>query len=121
MSSPTRKSLSNWTNKWRPIAENENSDDALFLISQGKRFSVRYLGKKLRQHGEKILPGFYPYTMRHWCCTARMIEWNFAIDRVRRWADHKKLDQTMIYLHIAYDRIGKESVELAETSYYLPA
>jgi site-specific recombinase XerC len=121
MSFPTRKSLSNWTNKWRPIAENENSDDALFLISQGKRFSVRYLGKKLRQHGEKILPGFYPYTMRHWCCTARMIEWNFAIDRVRRWADHKKLDQTMIYLHIAYDRIGKESVELAETSYYLPA
>ena len=46
--------------------------------------------------------------MRHWCCTARIIEWNFNIDRVRRWASHKKPDQTVTYLHIAYDRIEQE-------------
>jgi integrase len=108
MSSPTRKSLSNWINKWRPMVENGNSGNALFLTPQGKRFSVRYLGKKLRQQGKKIWPEFYPYIMRHWCCTARMIEWNFNIDRVRRWAGHKKPDQTMTYLHIAYDRIEQE-------------
>ncbi len=108
LSSPTRKSLKNWITKWRPMAETSSSGNAVFLTPQGKRFSVRYLGKKLRQNGQKVWPEFHPYTMRHWCATARLIEWNFNINRVKYWMGHAKIDTTLNYLHIAQEYYGQD-------------
>ena len=85
------------------MAETSSSGNAVFLTPQGKRFSVRYLGKKLRQNGQKVWPEFHPYIMRHWCATARLIEWNFNINRVKYWMGHAKIDTTLNYLHIAQE------------------
>ena len=108
LSSPTRKSLFNWINKWRPVCEPCTSENALFLTPQGKRFSVRYLGKKLRQHGQKVWPEFHPYIMRHWCATARLVEWNFDYYKVKNWMGHAKIQTTMNYLHIAREYYAQE-------------
>jgi integrase len=98
--SPNRKSLKNYIDKWRPMVA-DDSEIALFLTPEGKRFTPDYLRAQLTQHGQKIWKPFHPYTMRHWCATARMIEWNYNLDRVSSWLGHSHLDMTKRYVHMA--------------------
>ena len=98
--SPNRKSLKNYIEKWRPTVGN-GSETALFLTPEGKRFTADYLRTKLSEHGKKVWKDFHPYTMRHWCATARMIEWEYNIDRVSSWLGHSHLDMTKRYVHMA--------------------
>jgi len=98
--SPNRKSLKNYIDKWRPMIA-DGTETALFLTPEGKRFSPDYLRFKLTEHGKKIWGDFHPYTMRHWCATARMIEWNYNLDRVSSWLGHSHLDMTKRYVHMA--------------------
>ena len=42
--------------------------------------------------------------MRHWCATARCIEWkkdNTVLYRVKDWMGHKKTDQALKYIQLA--------------------
>ena len=103
LTSKVHKSLLNYIDHWRPKVENQYSGDTLYLQPNGKPFTVRYLGRKLREHGKKVWENFHPYTMRHWCATARMIEWNYDIYRVSNWLGHVKIQQTTKYVHIAQD------------------
>ena len=53
----------------------------------------------------KVYPTFYPYLMRHWCATARLIEWEKiqhkeALSRVSYWLGHDQLDQTKEYINL---------------------
>ena len=98
--SPNRKSLKNYIDKWRPQVDN-GTETTLFLTPEGKRFTPDYLRMKLSEYGKHIWKDFHPYTMRHWCATARMIEWDYNIDRVSSWLGHSHLDMTKRYLHIA--------------------
>ena len=98
--SSNRKSLKNYIDKWRPQVSN-GTENALFLTPEGKRFTPDFLRQKLTEHGSKIWKGFHPYTMRHWCATARMIEWDYNIDRVSSWLGHNHLDMTKRYVHMA--------------------
>ena len=44
------------------------------------------------------------FGMRHWCATARCIEWkkdNTVLYRVKDWMGHKKTDQTLKYIQLA--------------------
>ena len=38
---------------------------------------------------------------RHWCAAARMIEWNYNLDRVSSWLGHSHLEMTKRYVHMA--------------------
>jgi integrase len=98
--SPNKKSLKNYIDKWRPKVDTGN-ETALFLTPRGKRFTPDYLRGRLSLHGNKIWNGFHPYTMRHWCATARMIEWDYNIDRVGSWLGHSHVDMTRRYVHMA--------------------
>jgi len=98
--SPNRKSLKNYIDKWRPMVD-DGSETALFLTPRGKPFAPDYLRCQLTEHGQKIWKSFHPYTMRHWCATARMIEWDYNLDRVSSWLGHSHLDMTKRYVHMA--------------------
>ncbi len=102
LSSKVHKSLKNWIDHWRPKVADEN-ERALFLTTEGNSFTPRYMGKKLREHGKKVWKDFHPYVMRHWCATARMIEWKYNINRVSDWLGHSNINTTRKYVHIAQE------------------
>ena len=89
-------------NHWRSKVADEN-EKALFLTTEGKPFTPRYMGKKLREQGKKVWKDFHPYVMRHWCATARMIEWKYNINRVSDWLGHSNINTTRKYVHIAQE------------------
>jgi len=102
LSSKVHKSLKNWIEHWRPLVADKD-EKTLFLTTEGKPFTPRYLGKKLREHGKKVWNKFHPYIMRHWCATARMIEWNYNLNRVSDWLGHSNINTTRKYVHIAQE------------------
>lgn len=105
--SPNRKSLKNYIDKWRPKVDT-GKDTALFLMPDGKGFKPDTLRINLSEYGKKIWKGFHPYTMRHWCATARMIEWDYNLDRVGCWLGHNHTDMTRRYVHMAEEYYKQE-------------
>ena len=72
LSSKVHKSLKNWIEHWRPLVADKD-ERTLFLTTEGKPFTPRYMGKKLREHGKKVWPQYQPYVSRHWCAIALLI------------------------------------------------
>jgi len=66
------KSLKNWINHWRSLVA-DKEEQTLFLTGEGKPFTPRYMGKKLRENGKKVWPSYQPYVSRHWCAIALLI------------------------------------------------
>jgi hypothetical protein len=101
--SKVHKSLVNLienTDKFRARAE----DALLINPATGHRWTESTLRRFMTKHGQKIDPKFYPYKMRHFCLTARMIEWGtneLALTKVAAWAGHDRLDQTREYIDLA--------------------
>ena len=95
-----RKSLKNYITKWRPMVA-DGTETALFLTPEGKQFTPDYLRKTLSEYGKMVWKSFHPYTMRHCCATARIIEWNCNLNRVSSWLGHSHLDMTKRYVHMA--------------------
>ena len=112
--SPVHKSLKNYVSKVRPkfAAKGEN---ALFVNPYtGRRWTESDLRRFLTRYGQMVYPTFYPYLMRHWCATARLIEWEKiqhkeALSRVCYWLGHEQFDQTKEYISLVNlfdDNIG---------------
>ena len=112
--SKTRKSFKNYVDTIRPRFANRSEDALLINPQTGKRWTEdRLRFNLLYKYGKQIWPRFWPYVMRHWCATARCIEWkkdSTVLYRVKYWMGHVKLDQTLRYLDLAklYDQ-GKGS------------
>ena len=101
----TNKCFKNYVNKIRPRFANRNEDALLINPNDGKRWTEANLRKTLlTKYGCIVWPRFWPYVMRHWCATARCIEWkkdNTVLYRVKDWMGHKKTDQTLKYIQLA--------------------
>ena len=116
LSAPTYKSFKNWIDHWRPRVENQNSRDALYLKPNGKPFTVRFLGKKLRENGTKVWPDFQPYVSRHWCAIALLIRTKLETKtwdtrRVQKYLGHEKPSTTDTYIEFAeeyYRQVPKD-------------
>ena len=112
--SKTRKSFKNYIETIRPRFADENENALLVNPNTGRRWTEDTLRHNLlSRYGKIVWPRFWPYVMRHWCATARCIEWkkdNTVLYRVKYWLGHKKLDQTLRYIDLAklYDQ-GKGS------------
>ncbi len=103
--SKTRKSFKNYVDTILPRFANKN-ENALYVNPEtGKRWTVDTLRHQLlNRYGKRVWPRFWPYVMRHWCATARCIEWqndNRVLVRVKSWMGHKRVDQTDNYLDLA--------------------
>jgi integrase len=115
----TRKSIKNWL-KWRDKVETSQSGNALYLQPNGRPFTIKYLGKKLRETGKQIYPHYKPYDSRHFCAIARLIKTKldtgfYDVYHVQKWLGHDKITTTESYIHHAeeyfriapYDWIGR--------------
>lgn len=108
MTGKNTKSFKNWIDHWRPKAENQYSEDYLYIKPDGKPFTDReqlrmFLNRKAYQQIKKIFPEYYNYTSRHFCAIARLIRTklqtkHFDIYEVKEWLGHTKIETTMIYL-----------------------
>ena len=112
--SQTRKSFKNYVDTIRPRFANRNEDALLINPRTVTRWTESQLRLRfLYPYAQQIWPQYWPYVMRHWCATARCIEWKkdtTVLYRVKYWMGHVKLDQTLRYLDLAklYDQ-GKGS------------
>ena len=103
--SKTRKSFRNYVDTILPRFANKN-ENALFVNPEtGKRWTEDSLRHQLlNRFGKRVWPRYWPYVMRHWCATARCIEWqndNMVLVRVKYWMGHKRVDQTDNYVDLA--------------------
>jgi len=103
--SPVHKSLKNYMEYIRPKFASKN-ENALFPNPKTKKRwkSCDDLRRFLNKYARTVYKPFYPYLCRHWCGTARMIEWDKqgnAFSRVNYWLGHKKTDQTKTYCDFA--------------------
>jgi integrase len=100
MFSRYRKSFKNYLDHIRPRVENRHSVDAFYLTSEGKPFTTDYLRKVLYRAGKQVWSEYHPNISRHWCATARYIEWK-DIYKVAKWHGHKNINRTANYIHLA--------------------
>jgi integrase len=92
--SPRHPSLANYL-QWRSKVDPEGRQPAFFLKKDGKPFPSKFAMRKfLVEHVQPRFPWFYPYLGRHWCATARLIEWDFDYSRVADWHGHETVDMT---------------------------
>ena len=101
-----RKSMKNWVNNWRPKAVSQYSGNYLFIQPDGKPFSEAFMAKKLRKMGIPVWDKFYPYCMRHWCATSRLIGWKvrtgvFATKEICDYMQHSSENVTKSYIRQA--------------------
>jgi hypothetical protein len=104
--SPVHKSLKNYKYKVRPKFAEKHEKAFLVNPFTHKRWTESDLRRFLTHYGKMVYPTFYPYLMRHWCATARLIEWERIqhkepLSRVSYWLGHESLDQTREYINIA--------------------
>lgn len=104
--SKTRKSFKNYIDTIRPRFSNKSEDSLIINPETGKRWEksdqLRYF---LNYYAKNYVWGrYHPYIMRHWCATARCIEWKddyTVLKRVKSWLGHKRLDTTEKYIDLA--------------------
>lgn len=109
--SKTRKSFKNYVDTIRPRFSDPNETALLTDPKTKKRWSsVDRLRHFLYRYSKKAgCTKYHPHCMRHWCATARCIEWkndNTVLLRVQNWLGHKNLAQTSNYIGLArlYDQ-----------------
>jgi len=78
----------------------------MFIQPNGKPFTTRFLGKKLAEEGRKVWKHFQPYSTRHWCAIAKLIETKFKTGdyrpyTVRNWLGHETIRTTEGYIRYA--------------------
>lgn len=98
--SPVHKSIKNYLLKVRP--KFAKKEEALFVDPRtGERWGIDALRRFLTKYGKRVYAPFYPYLMRHWCGTARLIDWDRegidAFSRVMEWLGHADPKDTKIY------------------------
>jgi len=101
-----RKSLKNWIDHWRPKVQNSKSGDYLFLQPSGKPFTKHYFRKQMNHYGKPIWEPYSPYSMRHFCATARLIGYKvrtgvYATKEVCDYMDHSSIAVTEGYVRTA--------------------
>ena len=106
---PRYKSFKNWFESWRPRIANE-SCDALFPTIKGHDWNTKYLGQRLSKMGKQVWSYYHPYTMRHWSCTARMIQTKMLTGAwdtysVQCWHGHETIGSTEKYIRTAQQYI----------------
>ena len=106
---PRYKCFKNWFESWRPRIANENCD-ALFPTIKGNDWNTKYLGNRLSYMGKQVWPYYHPYTMRHWSCTARMIQTKILTGAwdtysVQCWHGHETIGSTEKYIRTAQQYI----------------
>lgn len=101
LTSPVFKSPKNYIDNWRHKVANSRSKDALFLQSDGRRITGKYIRSYISPAGKKIAGQyFHLYTMRHTFATY-LYDYTKDFKFVSQMLGHTKINTTNGYVHIA--------------------
>jgi integrase len=93
-----------------PRAELKPRTSALLVNARGRAWTAEAYRMWLSRVGKGSCSWFYPYAGRHWCLTYRLIQWDFRLLPVQRWAGHKTARTTECYLHVAQSKLDARAL-----------
>jgi len=103
--SKTRKSFKNYIDTIRPHFAKKRESALLVDPQTGKRWKTEdQLRYHLNYYATQVWKNYHPYTMRHWCATARCVEWKNdyrVLLRVKDWLGHTSIGTTEKYIDLA--------------------
>lgn len=105
---PALNAINKWLNEGRSELQNENSDNALFLGSRGKRIDQRVVREIVYEAVQSLGNNkkLGPHALRHSAAT-HLLEGGADLRTVQEILGHSSLATTQIYTHVTQDRIKK--------------
>ena len=101
LSSNVFKTPGNYIKNWRWKKENDKSGDALFLQTNGRRITEKYIRSHIVPVAKSIVGNyFHLYTMRHTFATY-LYEYTKDLKFTSKMLGHSKITNTNKYVHIA--------------------
>ncbi len=104
--SACRTALEQWLKERAALAPAE--EPALFVSQNGNRLSMKQIGTRLAQWGQKLgLPSrVHPHKLRH-SCASHFLEGSGDLRAVQELLGHANLSTTQIYTHLDFQHLAK--------------
>ncbi len=105
---PALNAINKWLKEGRVALQNENSDNALFIGSRGKRIDQRVVREIVYEAVQSLGNNkkLGPHALRHSAAT-HLLEGGADLRTVQEILGHSSLATTQIYTHVTQDRITK--------------
>ena len=105
---PAMRALQAWLKEGRPVIENKQSENAIFLGARGKRIDQRTV-RTVVYNALGVLEGVErmgPHALRHSAAT-HLLEGGADLRTVQEILGHASLATTQIYTHVSTERLQK--------------
>lgn len=108
MGIPAANAIQEYVSKFRPLLLNQRASNALFLNSQGKRLSVRWIQKMIKHYAAStgLEKNVHPHVLRHTFAT-HMLDGGADLRVVQELLGHADLSSTQIYTHVTRQQARK--------------
>jgi site-specific recombinase XerD len=108
MGIPAATAIKEYVQNFRPLLLNNRANNALFLNSQGKRLSVRWIQKMIKHYAASIglEKNVHPHVLRHTFAT-HMQDGGADLRVVQELLGHADLSSTQIYTHVTKQQARK--------------
>ena len=105
---PALNAINKWLKEGHVALQNENSDNALFIGSRGKRIDQRVVREIVYEAVQSLGNNkkLGPHALRHSAAT-HLLEGGADLRTVQEILGHSSLATTQIYTHVTQDRIKK--------------
>jgi integrase/recombinase XerC len=105
---PALNAINKWLKEGRVALQNDNSENALFVGSRGKRIDQRVVREIVYEAVQSLGNNkkLGPHALRHSAAT-HLLEGGADLRTVQEILGHSSLATTQIYTHVTQDRIKK--------------
>ncbi len=103
---PAIKSLSKWINEGRKEFANQDSNNAIFIGTRGKRIDQRAAREVVYQITEKLGFKVSPHALRHTAAT-HLLDHGADLRDVQEILGHSSIATTQIYTHLSTEKLER--------------